>query len=138
MKNSAEELKQFISLSELRAIKENTRGEEGEFFRKMISDLKATIANMPKTYETEGMGDDAMVSLHYFLGSSDWYIIEKDSEDEQLQAFGFACLNGDKQNAELGYISIEELIENGVELDLYYKPEKIGDLKKKFEKGYSN
>jgi len=135
MKNSAEELKQFIGLSELRAIKENTRGEEGEFFRKMISDLKTTIADMPKTYETEGMGDDAPVTLHYFLGGSDWWIIEKDMLDEQLQAFGFACLNGDKQNAELGYISIVDIIKYGGELDLYYKPEKIGDLKKKFGKG---
>lgn len=132
--NSAEELKQFISLSELRAMKEHTRGEEGAFFRKMISDLKTTIANMPKTYETEGQGDDAMITLHYFKNGSDWWIIEKDMLDEQLQAFGFACLNGDTENAELGYISIEELIENGVELDLYYKPEKIGDIKKKLGK----
>jgi hypothetical protein len=54
--------------------------------------------------------------------------------DEQLQAFGYACLNGDTENAELGYISIEELTENGVELDLYYKPEKLGDIKKKLGK----
>ncbi len=129
----AGELKQFIGLSELRAIKENTRGEEGEFFRAKIAELKNRIANMPKTYETDGMGDAAPVTLHYFLGGSDWYIIEKDSEPEQLQAFGFACLNGDK-NAELGYISIVDIIKHGGELDLYYTPETLGEVRARFDK----
>ena len=29
----------------------------------------------------------AVVYLYYFKGSADWYITEKDMEDEQLQAF---------------------------------------------------
>lgn len=130
--NNAGELTKFIGYSELMALKENTRGEEGKFFRDMIKNLTSTIASMPKTYETDGMGDDAPVTLHYFKGGSDWYIIEKDSEDEQLQAFGFACINDDKQNSELGYINIEELIKHGVELDLYYKPETLGSLKERY------
>lgn len=127
-------LNRFISNGQLSVISQQARqGEEREYFKNMILKLKETIENMPKTYETDGQGNEAMATLHYFNGSSDWYIIEKDIEEEQLQAFGFTCLNGDKQNAELGYISIEELIKYGVELDLYYTPEKIGDIKARFK-----
>ena len=88
----------------------------------LLNELKDKILNMPKPYETTEQGMDALFCLHYFQGGSDWYIVEKDSSEEQLQAFGYACLNGDKINAEMGYINIEELIKYNVELDLYWEP----------------
>jgi len=127
-------LNQFIGHSQLLAIKSACKGEEGEYFYKKITDLKTQILAMPKTYETDGQGNEALATLHYFNSNSDWYIIEKDMEEQQIQAFGFTRLNGDSQNAELGYINIEELIQYGVELDLYYTPEKIGDIKARFLK----
>ncbi len=134
-------LNQFIGKNQLSVLKSNCRGEEGAYFRDMIEKLKITIAGMPKSYETDGQGDAALAILHYFNSSSDWYIIEKDAgcaEDEvpglQHQAFGFACLDGDYEMAELGYISIQKLIENGVELDLYYKSQTIGQIKATYEK----
>lgn len=132
-------LNQYIGKSQLACMKDACKGEEGQYFRDMLTDLKTRIATMPKTYETDGMGNQAPATLHYFLGGSDWYIVERDAgspDDEeqgiQRQAFGFACLNEDTQNAEMGYIAIDELIQHGVELDLYYKPEKIGDIKARF------
>ena len=133
-------LNQFIGRSQLSAMKSACRGEEGQFFRDMIAALKVTLATMPKTYETEDIpAEMKKATLHYFYGGCDWYIIERDAgspDDEQpgiqRQAFGFACLNGDTQNAEMGYIAIDELIENGVELDLYYKPESVEDIKARF------
>ena len=140
LSNAALNLNQFIGRDQLSVMQMNCNGEEGAYFKTMIEHLKNKIATMPKTYETDGQGDDAMVSLHYFKNGSDWYIVERDagsSDDEvqgvQAQAFGFACLNGDYENAELGYISITELIRLGVELDLYYKPERIGDVKARYE-----
>uniref|UniRef100_A0A6H1ZYP5 DUF2958 domain-containing protein n=1 Tax=viral metagenome TaxID=1070528 RepID=A0A6H1ZYP5_9ZZZZ len=134
-------LNQFIGRSQLLAIRSACKGEEGEYFRQMIGRLKNQISTMPKTYDSSEMGDEAPVTLHYFSRGSDWYIIEKDAgspDDEiqgiQSQAFGFACLNGDTNNAEFGYISIQELIENGVELDLYYAPETVGSIKNRFKK----
>ena len=62
---------------------------------------------------SDGKGDDAVVYLHYFRGGMDWYITEKDMEEEQHQAFGLADLG---YGGELGYISIQELIDNGVSL----------------------
>lgn len=119
-------------------MRSNCKGEEGEFFKKMLEDLQGKIAAMPKSYETDGQGDTAMVHLHYFKGGSDWWITERDAgspDDEvkgiQAQAFGFACLNGDTENAELGYISIDELIRHGVELDLYWQPVTLGVIKSK-------
>ena len=45
-------------------------------------------------------------------------------EKEQLQAFGLADLG---YGPEYGYISIEELLENGVELDFHYRPRTVAE-----------
>ncbi|MFH1080474.1 MAG: hypothetical protein V1766_09485 [Pseudomonadota bacterium] len=134
-------LDHFIGKSQLSVMLDNCKGEEGEYFKAMIEDLKTIISTMPKTYETDGQGDEAKAILHYFNGASDWWIVEKDAgspDDDvpgiQEQDFGFVCLNGDAEYAELGYINIEELIQHGVELDLYYTPETIGAIKARFER----
>lgn len=131
----------YISKNQIDIIRQIGRGEEGAHMLAILTELEQAIDNMPKTYETDGLGDAAPVTLHYFLGGSDWFIIEKDAgcpdddaEDlgKQYQTFGFVCLNGDRQSAELGYIPVQELIENNVELDLYYKPEPIGIVRARF------
>ena len=119
-------LKQFIGKSQLSAIGMGIRGEEGQFFKDKLIEIANVIQTMPKTYGKDGMGDKAIAYLHYFKGSGDWHITEKDMEDEQLQAFGLANLG---QGGELGYISIQELIDAGVELDLYWTPKTIGQIK---------
>ncbi len=95
-----------------------------------IKELKDIIEKMPSSYQTENIpSKDKMVYLHYFYGGSDWYIVEKDREPEQLQAFGYAILNGDTDMAEWGYVNIEELKEtNKVDLDFYFDPIKFGEL----------
>ncbi len=103
-------------------------GEEGQFFIDKLDSLSNMIDNMAATGETDGKGDEAIVVLHYFHGSFDWYITEKDSVEgePQYQAFGFA----DMGSPELGYISIDELTKNNVELDLYFTPRTLGEVKK--------
>lgn len=65
------------------------------------------LINAPKIYDTEEIPLEAkMVVAHYFLGASEWWIFECDPSGE---AFGYACLNGDTQNAELGYIDLPAL-----------------------------
>lgn len=120
-------LKRFIGGAQLSAISSAMRGEEGQFFRDKLIEVANVIQTMPKTYGQDGMGDDAIAYLHYFKGAGDWHITEKDMEDEQLQAFGLADLFGD--GGELGYISIEELIGAGVELDLYWTPKTLKIIK---------
>ena len=120
-------LNRFISYNQTSAIKEALKSEEGSFFTKMMVDLRTTINTMPKTYEQDGKGDNAIAYLHYFRGGSDFYITERDMEVEQSQAYGLANFG---YGNELGYVSITELILNDVELDLYFEPTKIGKLRK--------
>jgi len=121
-------LRGFISRSQALAIGQCLMGEEGEWFEEKMTAMAKLIAEMPTLYQQDGKGDAAIVSLHYFTGGCDWYILEKDSEPEQHQAFGFANIG---YGAELGYISIVELVENNVELDLHFTPCTVGELKAK-------
>jgi hypothetical protein len=108
-------------------------GEEWQFFADKMKELAGAIAAMPKTYDQDGMGDSAVAHLHYFRGAADWYITEKDMEGKGTeQAFGLADLG---YGGELGYISIEELISSGVELDFHFSPKTIGQIKGKSEPG---
>ena len=129
----SEILQRFIGPSQWAAIQSVLSGEEGDYFWSLLTELARTIDTMPTTYQTEGKGDQALAILHYFHRGSDWWIIEKDVCEDQLQAFGFVCLHGDICNAEFGYISIEELIENDVELDFYFEPVPIGQIRAKLE-----
>lgn len=121
----------FIGHTQRAVLLHNLRGEEGEFFAEKLQSLARVVATMPETYQTEGQGENALAHLHYFAGGrASWYITEKDSNpdgDGQLQAFGLADLFGD--GGEVGYISISELIANGAELDLYWKPAPLLSLR---------
>lgn len=116
----------FINPVQLRTIHQLARGEEGAFFVSKMKELSQTFTTMPKPYKTDGQGDDAVAVLHYFGRGGDWYIVERDSSDEQHQAFGVACLSG--EYPEKGYISIAELLESGVELDLHWTPKKLCEI----------
>lgn len=112
----------FLPLAERQALAYALRhSEEAAYIGQLVRDWNGKIAAMPRTYAQDGLGDAAIVHLHYFRGASDWYITERDKEgDGREQAFGYAVLNGDRACAELGYISIAELVQHGVELDLYW------------------
>jgi len=119
-------LKPFVSASQLSVI------SSIDELSKIAKDLSQIIKTMPKSYETDGKSEDEiLVKLHYFNGNSDWYITEKDSLDDQLQAFGYCILNGDINNAELGYININELKQLNVEIDLYWKEKSLSQVKNK-------
>lgn len=127
-------LKDFMPVSQRNCLADALRGEERVGIAEVVLRATEQIETMPKTYEQDGLGDAAVAHLHYFRGSVDAWITEKDkgdgSEDTaQYQAFGKQSFYG-PDSAEMGYISIKELIENGVELDLYWEPK---TLKEAFE-----
>jgi len=63
---------------------------------------------IPRLYATASTPiPDTVVRLHYFHGSSDWWIAELDQESGL--AFGYVCLGGDSQMAEWGYVELSEL-----------------------------
>ena len=122
-------LKNFISKEQLNVINQALKGQEKSFFEEKMQELELLIQTMPKPYETDGQGNEAIAQLHYFYGGSDWYITERDSSEEQIQCFGYVVLNQDMENAELGYISIQELIYSGVELDLHWTPKTLREIR---------
>lgn len=113
-------LRPFLSNAQMGLLLDACKGDEGRFFEQKLVDLAALIEAMPVTYEQDEQGDQARVYLHYFLAGSHWYITEKDIDGGVRQAFGFAILNGCRADAELGYISIEELTAAAAEMDLYF------------------
>jgi len=122
-------LRQFIGQSQLSAICEGCQGEEKQYFFDKAVEMADLVSNMPETYEQDGKGKQAVVFLHYFRGNMDWYITEKDCDPEgegQIQAFGMADLG---YGGELGYISIQELILNNIELDMHFTPKTLAEIK---------
>ena len=92
---------------------------------------KKQLEKIPALDSTEDVDAmDKKIYMHFFLGSCDWYIAEFDGTDTM---FGFACLNGDLQMAEWGYISYSELVGlkvsfMEVDRDKHFKPCKAGNI----------
>lgn len=103
----------------------------------------AGLDGIPRLYETEDIPkDDKVVYAHYFLGGSDWYILEL---SVQLEAFCYAILGGYEEGQELGYTSLIELetvkVSTGsfdvfIERDLHWKPRPLGEVLAERSKRY--
>lgn len=123
-------LEKFIPRSQRALIQELSKGEERAFFWEKAKELHSIIRDMPQIYQQDGMGENAIVSLHYFAGGSDWFIMEREPDNEsQHQVFGYVVLNGDLEYAELGYISLPELLQLEVSLDLHFEPRTLKEVK---------
>lgn len=124
-------LANFMSKVQRAALAVLLSSEEGEAIADTIIEYAKRIVDMPQTYQTDGQGWDAVAHLHYFHGGHDWYITEKDkgtgdpNDTQQIQAYGLA----DMGCPEIGYIPIQTLIENNIELDLYWTPKPLKECK---------
>lgn len=123
-------LDHFMPPIQKAVLEEGLRSEDAPDIAMTIIQIAKTVSSMPHTYQTDGQGESAIVHLHYFHGGMDWYITEKDQGDQdtsdmrQHQAFGLANMG----EPEFGYISIEELIQNGIELDLHWTPKALKEV----------
>lgn len=96
---------------------------------------KERLGRIPKLYETEHITlKDKLIHLHFFIGGSDWYVVEYDGADV---FFGFAILNNDYQMAEWGYCSFSELksiktgwLEIDCELEDIWLPKRVIEIDK--------
>ncbi|OHE56280.1 MAG: hypothetical protein A3K61_04545 [Thaumarchaeota archaeon RBG_16_49_8] len=78
--------------------------------------------SIPKLYETESVPfERKIIHRRYQLDYVGFYWLIAELDRNKNLAFGYANLNDD-QNAERGYVSIEELLENGAEIDRKWKP----------------
>ena len=73
-------LSKFMPTAQLKTMIGLVNGEEGAFFSEKLDELHMLVDTMPKTYEQDGMGDEAIAYLHYFKNGADWYITERDME----------------------------------------------------------
>ena len=116
MKNSA-----YVPPRQLATLTEEQQAKIDEIFE-----------TMPKTYEQDGLGDEAVAHLHYMVETPNghtchWFITEKDMEEPQYQAFGLVLLHN--LPSELGYISLVEVCEiDNMRLDLDFKPTTLSQI----------
>ncbi len=127
----------FMHPRQIKVVRNCMYGEERQFFIDKMIELAAQVKAMPHTYQQDGLGEQAIAHLHYFVGGCDWWITEKDKGDSedtapnlQIQAFGYACL-GDPTCAELGYVSLPEILNAGAELDFHWNPTALAEIKAK-------
>jgi hypothetical protein len=124
-------LRPYLFAGQLAALEQLSRGEEGEYFLKLVVDLAARIRSVPAIDQGPEVTNDSPVVLHYVFQGSDWYVFELQHvpEDDVVLGFGWAILGGDYQMAELGCISVSELLTCGVELDLHFAPKTLGQVR---------
>ena len=99
-------VQQMLPLNQVKFLKELDKSSEAEFTY-ILGNLEKKLQEIPTRSKVPI--DKAIVHAHYFMGGSDWYVIDWDRKDNIF--FGFVVLNGDIQNAELGYFSFAELDE---------------------------
>ena len=101
--------------------------------------LPQSIAEkLPKLYEQEWLGEDAVIYIKLFDPCSNWswYVTEYDGTDT---FFGLVV----GHEVELGYFSLQELknccnrFGIGIEIDLYFEPVTINELKAKLRRDYN-
>jgi tRNA G10 N-methylase Trm11 len=132
VEKAMEVMRHFMPNSQYRTIEWGMKGEEGEFFKDKMIEMAKVIEDMPKTYQQDGKGEGAVAHLHYFRGSTDFWITEKDKDGPGTeQAYGLASLYNDPNDGDMGYISIDEITASNVELDLYWTPKTIAEIKGK-------
>jgi hypothetical protein len=129
--NAFSYLRPYLFVGQLAALQQYSEGEESEYFRGVVVELAARIGSIPAMNEGPEVTNDSPAMLHYFYQGSDWYIFELEhvAEDDVVLGFGWAILGGDYQNAELGCISVSELLACGVELDLHFAPKTLGQVR---------
>ena len=71
----------FIGPAQRQAVYHGLRGEEKQYFANTLRRISGIIEGMPKTYESESVADPK-VWLHYFTGTADWYVTEKDLDTD--------------------------------------------------------
>lgn len=128
-------LLKYVPLLERMTLEENLRGEQDAYFSRLLEALAAQTAEIPQLRATEHQKpENTKVWLHYFLRGTDIYVTELDPDSGE--GFGFVCLNGDRENAELGYLSLQAIVGiDLMELDLHFDASTtLADILRKYKK----
>ena len=82
---------------------------------------------IPALYSQEEV-EDPIVFIKLNIMNSFWLITELDPDKEL--GFGWCCLGGDIQMAELGYVSLEEIESTGYEVGIEEIEKSLSQVKK--------
>lgn len=120
-------LRDYLNPLQFLSLVGELQGPEGDTTAHRLIAMAARIEHMPATYDQEHLGDEATAYLCYRAGGCSWHISEKGRviEGEMIPAFGLA----DMGFPELGYISIDELVNQRVELDLDFEPRPLSAIR---------
>ena len=98
--------------------------------QRMLEHFENIKPKIPKLYATENQKDPTVwLKFFYPFSSWYWYVTEFDGEDTF-----FGLVKG--HEVELGYFSLQELLDTKdaiglpVELDLYFKPMPLSEVRK--------
>lgn len=107
--------------------------------------LERPDTNTPKLYETEGLGENAIVRSHYFVPGTgiDWYVIEYDSESDicfcwaeiipGYGEYGYTYMKEmEELDIEVPLVSASKttMLKVKIELDRHWNPRPIGEVLK--------
>lgn len=107
----------------LRAVNESKGYAEKETVMKMMT--KAILDKIPALYAQDGKGEEATAFVKFFQGPYTGFFTEFDPVEKLL--FGKVYIHGNSCDPEWGYTSLDELEQNCVERDRYFKPTMIKD-----------
>lgn len=87
-----------------------TQGEEGEHFKGIIKEISSKAEAIKGKREILTEDEKHPLAFKYIMGASSFYFSEWNGGDE---LFGYVVLNGNTQDSEWGYTSLEELKNSG-------------------------
>ena len=99
--------KKVIPPSQYNFTLELTKGEEGDFYKGKLKEIAETYRKINTDNELLNEDGTHNVGFRYFLGNTEIYISEIDSEGI---GFGYNILNGDLQMSEWGSTSMDEIL----------------------------
>lgn len=135
---------------QLAAIRPLLKGEEAEFFVRKLSEIdKAAKSLKKRSLEKEARAwekikgntgsyynEAALPTFRYFNGSTEIYVYEWDEKENAF--YTYTILNGDTQNSEFGWQSIDVMFKNygfgrSFEMDMYHTPVPINEVLEKID-----
>lgn len=122
-------VRKFAPPSQMREIIAGTQGDEREKFLGILADFGDRIFRMPAASGDKAPPLDAegeIAQLHYRVGRYNWYLTRKGSENPVENAVVFVTAPGVRES--IGFISVQEILASGGELDLSFKPQRLSKI----------
>lgn len=119
-------VRKFTPPSQMREIIAGTQGVERDKYLKILADFGNRIFNMPASGAKAAPLADEIAQLHYRVGLYNWYVTRKGPENPVENAVVFVTAPGVTES--IGFISVQEILASGGELDLSFKPQPLSKI----------